>query len=163
MRKKILFLIGNLESGGVSKSMVSLLNVIDRNKYEISLWVGNPSGIFYDLLPNDIVLLSDKRISFLLEGMQGLLPLLKRGNFFLFLGSLLRIVLSRIDKGYAGWLLSQLMPVIIDVEYDMIVDYNGQHQLYYMVDKLRGKKKVSFFHSDYSKWPYYYKLDRNSI
>ena len=160
MRKKILFLIGNLESGGVSKSMVSLLNVIDRNKYEISLWVGNPSGIFYDLLPNDIVLLSDKRISFLLEGMQGLLPLLKRGNFFLFLGSLLRIVLSRIDKGYAGWLLSQLMPVIIDVEYDMIVDYNGQHQLYYMVDKLRGKKKVSFFHSDYSKWPYYYKLDR---
>lgn len=36
MKKRILFLISNLETGGVSKSMVSLLNTIDRQKYEVS-------------------------------------------------------------------------------------------------------------------------------
>lgn len=159
-RKKILFLIGSLDSGGVSKSMVSLLNTIDRQKYEVSLWVGSPSGIFYDLLPQDIRLLSDERISLLLKGTSGLLSLLKQGYFFLFLGNLFRLFLACFNKGYAGWILSKLMPVIVNIEYDMIVDYNGQHQLYYMVDKLKGKKKVTFFHSDYSKWPYYYQVDK---
>lgn len=161
MKKNILFLIGNLESGGVSKSMVSLLNTIDRKRYDISLWVGNPSGIFYELLPKDITILSDERISSILKGIHGLRHLLRMGNVLLFFGSIIRIMLSCVDKGYAGWLLSRLLPAINnDVEYDMIVDYNGQHQLYYMVDKLKGKKKVTFFHSDYSKWPYYYRIDK---
>ena len=160
MQKKILFLIGNLESGGVSKSMISLLNTIDRQKYDVSLWMGSPIGGFYELLPKDIILLSDDRITFLSRGKDGLLSLLKQGHFLLFIGSLFRLLLSSINKSYAGWLLAKLMPVIEDIEYDLIVDYNGQHQLYYMVDKLRGKKKISFFHSDYAKWPYYYQMDR---
>lgn len=160
MRKKVLFLIGNLESGGVSKSMVSLLNAIDLKKYDVSLWIGQPRGIFYSMAPNNITIVSDKRISWLTDGPRGLLPLLKSGHLLLFVGSLLRLLLSQIDKGYAGWWLSRLMPVINDAEYDMIVDYNGQHQLYYMVDKLRGKKKITFFHSDYSKWAFYFKMDK---
>lgn len=160
MTKKLLFLIGNLESGGVSKSMVSLLNTIDRQVYDVSLWIGSPSGLFYELLPKDITLLSDERITLLLKGVHGLFPLLRRGCVLLSLGSLLRLLLASLNKAYAGWLLARLMPVITTDEYDLIVDYNGQHQLYYMVDKLKGKKKVSFFHSDYAKWPYYYKMDR---
>ncbi len=158
--KRILFLIGNLESGGVSKSMVSLLNTIDRQQYEVSLWMGSPEGLFRDLLPKDITLLSDERITLLLKGTRGLQPLLRRGHFFLFLGSILRLMLAGISKAYAGWLLARLMPAIGREEYDLIVDYNGQHQLYYMVDKLRGRRKASFFHSDYAKWPYYYRMDK---
>lgn len=160
MKKSILFLIGNLESGGVSKSMVSLLNTIDRQKYDVSLWMGSPMGLFYGLLPKDITLLSDDRITFLLKGKTGLYSLLKRGHLLLFIGSLLRLFLSCVNKSYAGWWLAKLMPIIENKEYDLIVDYNGQHQLYYMVDKLKGKKKISFFHSDYAKWSYYYQMDR---
>ena len=161
LKKKILFLIGNLESGGVSKSMVSLLNTIDRKKYDVSLWIGNPSGLFYELLPNDIRLLSDKRITLLLKGVNGLSQLLRHGYLLLFFGSLLRLVVSTFNKAYAGWLLAKLMPNICKgEEFDLIVDYNGQQQLYYMVDKLKGKKKISFFHSDYSKWPFYYEMDK---
>ena len=86
MQKKILFLIGNLESGGVSKSMISLLNTIDRQKYDVSLWMGSPIGVFYELLPKDIILLSDDRITFLSRGKDGLLSLLKQGHFLLFIG-----------------------------------------------------------------------------
>lgn len=158
-RKKILFLIGNLESGGVSKSMVSLLNVIDKRKYDISLWCGSPSGIFSSLLPKDITVISDKKTTFLLQGFKGLIPLLKKGYIFLFFASIIRLFLSKLDKGYAAWWLSRFFSVVKE-EYDLIVDYNGQQQLYYMVDKLKGKKKVTFFHSDYAKWPYYYRMDR---
>lgn len=160
-KKSILFLIGSLESGGVSKSMVSLLNTIDRKKYDVFLWIGNPSGLFYELLPNDIHLLSDKRITLLLKGVSGLSRLLRHGYLLLFFGSLLRLVVSTFNKAYAGWLLAKLMPNICKrEEFDLIVDYNGQQQLYYMVDKLKGKKKISFFHSDYSKWPFYYDMDK---
>lgn len=46
-KKRILFLISNLETGGVSKSMVSLLNTIDRQKYEVSLWIASPHGVLF--------------------------------------------------------------------------------------------------------------------
>ncbi len=160
-KKSMLFLIGSLDSGGVSKSMVSLLNTIDRKKHDVFLWIGNPSGLFYELLPKDIHQLSDKRITLLLKGVNGLSQLLRHGYLLLFLGSLLRLVVSAFNKAYAGWLLAKLMPNICKgKEFDLIVDYNGQQQLYYMVDKLKGKKKITFFHSDYEKWPYYYRMDK---
>ena len=94
MKKKVLFIIGSLQSGGVSKSMVSLLNAWDTEKYETSLLLCCKDGdVFSDYLPKNIQL-------------------------------------------------------------------GGQQLLYYMVNKLSATKKVSFFHSDYSKWPFYYNADR---
>lgn len=160
MKKKILFLISNLESGGVSKSMVSLLNTIDRDKYDITLWIASPHGVFMPQIPDNIKVISDERITALGQNFLGIKKLITMGNWLLASGSLLRMVLSKVNKSLAGVLLAKLMPKIDNKEYDLIVDYNGQQQLYYMVDKLCGKKKVSFFHSDYSKWPYYYRADK---
>ena len=53
-----------------------------------------------------------------------------------------------------------MMPIVSDEHYDLVVDYGGQQLLYYMVNKLSAIKKVSFFHSDYSKWSFYYKADK---
>lgn len=160
MKKRILFLISNLESGGVSKSMVSLLNTIDRQKYDVSLWIASPHGVFMPQVPEDVNVISDKRITALSESFGGVVSLLKRGYLLLAWGSLLRMALSMVSRSLAGRLLAWLMPAVGEGEYDLIVDYNGQQQLYYMVNKLKGKKKVSFFHSDYSQWSYYYAADK---
>ena len=48
-KKKVLFIISNMESGGVSKSMSSLLNVIDTNRYDVSVFITNPTGVFMEL------------------------------------------------------------------------------------------------------------------
>lgn len=160
MKKRILFLISSLETGGVSKSMVSLLNTIDRQKYDVSLWIASPHGVLFSQIPEGVKRLSDKRIIALFQGFDGLVYLLRQGDLLLFLGNLLRMLLTKVSKAWAGRLLAWLMPAIGDGEYDLIVDYNGQQQLYYMVNKLKGKKKVTFFHSDYSQWPYYYTADR---
>lgn len=158
--KKVLFIIGALDSGGVAKSIVNLLNAIDRKEQEVHLlMMHDVNGPFQKYLPEDVQVHRIAETGWLFEGWSGISQLIKHGHPLLALGSLLRMCLSRIDKPAAGWLLSRLFPVLPG-EWDVIMDYNGQQQLYYMVDKLKGKKKITFFHSDYHKWPYYERMDR---
>lgn len=158
--KKVLFIIGALDSGGVAKSIVNLLNAIDRKEREVHLlMMHDVNGPFQKYLPEDVRVHRMAETGWLLEGWSGILQLIKHGHLLLALGSLLRMLLSRIDKPSAGWLLSRLFPALPG-DWDVIVDYNGQQQLYYMEDKLKGKKKITFFHSDYHKWPYYERMDR---
>lgn len=158
-RKKILFILGVLDSGGVAKSLVNLINAIDRNTYDVSLLlVSKERGPYFDLLPANLKILNNDVMA-AVGSVSGLKYLLSHGHLLLALGTLLRLFVACFSKSWSAYLLSRLMPVVHD-EYDLIVDYNGQQQTYYMVDKLKGHKKVAFFHSDYSKWPYYYKMDK---
>ena len=212
--KKILFIIGALDSGGVAKSIVNLLNAIDREKQEVHLLVmGAGEGPFAQYIPEEVFIHRNPITAWLLAGFGGVWQLLKHGHLLLALGSLLRMALSKIDKPSAAWLLAQMFPELpvssskvtpvssfktctsesynlqpettvplqpetsealqpetsealkpetstIPPLWDVIVDYNGQQDLYYMVDKLKGKKKITFFHSDYHKWPFYERMDR---
>lgn len=158
-RKKILFIISNLETGGVSKSMTSLMNVIDRQRYDVALMITSPQGALMQLLPEDLRIITNPVWQALLCSRSGFTKLLRYGKPLLALGHLLRLALSCISKPLAARTIARLMPSI-DEEFDTIVDFNGQHQLYYMVNKLKSRKKISFFHSDYKKWPFYYSADR---
>lgn len=161
MKKRILFMIGTLQSGGVSKSIVNLLNVMDRTTYDVHLLLLDRSGdILSPYLPSDITVHVNREIENLHRGLRGVRALLFTGHLLLAFGSLLRMLLSKFSRAWAGRWLAHLMPRFTDLSFDLIVDYGGQQQLYYMVDKLDGKKKITFFHNDYSKWPYYYAADR---
>ena len=160
MKKKILFIISNLETGGVSKSMTSMMNVIDRTRYDVSLMIVSPHGALMELLPSDLRIITNPVWEDLVSSTTGFRNLLKKGHFLLAIGHLFRLMLSMLNlKAPAGLLLSRLMPKL-DEQFDVIVDFNGQQQLYYMVDKLKAPKKLTFFHSDYKKWPYYHKADK---
>lgn len=210
----ILFIIGALDSGGVAKSIVNLLNAIDRKEQAVHLLVMSAGdGPFAQYIPEDVIIHRNPITAWLLAGFGGVWQLIKHGHLLLAFGSLLRMALSKIDKPSAAWLLAQMFPELpvpsstvtpvshskthtnetcnlklettdplkpattdplqpetseaLKLEtstnpplWDVIVDYNGQQDLYYMVDKLKGKKKITFFHSDYHKWPYYERMDR---
>lgn len=159
MKKKILFIISNLQTGGVSKAMTSLLNVIDRERYDVSLMAVSASGPFMELLPKDLRIITNPVWTDVTSGFKGTLDLIKKGQILLASGTLLRFLSSRLSKSLSGILMAKMMPPVSE-EFDTIVDFNGQQQCYYMVDKLKARKKVTFFHSDYSKWPYYYSADK---
>lgn len=160
-KKKVLFIVGTMQSGGVSRSMVNLLNVWDRNKYDTSLLILNKKGdVLSKYIPSNVHILWNQDIEDIHSGLYGIKELLCRCKFFLAFGCVLRLVVSLFSRSLAAILISRMMPVISDEVYDLIVDYGGQQQLYYMVDKLHAKKKASFFHNDYSKWPYYYWADK---
>ena len=154
-------MIGTLQSGGVSKSIVNLLNMMDRTTYDVHLLLLDRAGdILSPYLPSDITVHVNREIENLHRGLRGVRALLFTGHLWLALGSLLRMLMSKISRAWAGRWLAYLMPRFTDLTFDLIIDYGGQQQLYYMVDKLDGKKKITFFHNDYSKWPYYYAADR---
>lgn len=158
-KKKILFILGVLDSGGVAKSLVSLLNTIDTKIYDVSLLlVSLHKGPFFDYIPSSVHIIQDELMANV-GSVKGLKWLMARGKVLLALGTVLRLVIAVFSKPISAYVLSRLMPKI-EGEYDLIVDYNGQQQTYYMVDKLQGKHKVAFFHSDYAKWPYYYMMDK---
>lgn len=140
--------------------MTSLMNVIDRDRYDVSLMVVSPNGPFMELLPKDLRIITNPIWSNLSEKFSGVISLLKSGHLFLAAGHFIRLMASTIGcKATAGLMIAKMMPGLSE-EFDTIIDFNGQQQLYYMVDKLKGKKKVTFFHSDYEKWPYYYRIDK---
>lgn len=158
--KKVLFIIGYLGSGGISKSMVNLLNAMDRSHYEVHLLImSSKEGAYEIFVPEDVIKHRIPEIGWISAGKNGLKELLIHGHFFLFLGSLLRLALSLFDKATAARLMSKMYPKL-EGRFDTIVEYNGQQDMYYMVDKLEGKRKITFFHSDYAKYPYYYKADK---
>lgn len=164
MKKKILFVAGCLDSGGVSKSIVTLMNVIDKQRYDVHLLIlAAGRGPFASQLPTDITLHRNETIELLLARITGVKALLKKGYILLALGSCLRMLLSKVNKAYAGWLLAKMMPCAVDEEFDVVVDYAGQHVLYYTIDKLKGKKKISYFHDDYAAWDYYQAMDRKYL
>lgn len=51
MKKKVLFVIDSLRCGGAEKSLVSLLPLLNKEKYEIYLWMLYRGGVFESLLP----------------------------------------------------------------------------------------------------------------
>lgn len=160
MKKKILFIISNLESGGVSKSMSSLLNVIDTHSYEVDCLILVPRGVFMDTIPKNINLISNEKTAlFFTLSSQNLIKLVTKGWIYWAMLRLLAAVIMKLNKGWGGWFLSKGISKL-PKEYDLAVDYNGQQQLYFLIDRVQAKKKVTFFHSDYAKWPYYYSMDR---
>ena len=161
MRKKVLFIIGTLQSGGVSKSVVNLLNVFDKDRYDVHLFIMCKKGdVYSQFLPQNITIHTNDIVNALHQNLLGVKWLLSTKHLLLAIGSIVRMCLSKISKSKSGELMAFLMPQFTNEYFDLIVDYGGQQQLYYMINKLNGRCKITFFHNDYSKWPYYYRADK---
>ena len=59
MKKKILFVIDSLNCGGAEKSLISLLSLLDYNKYEVDLQLSKIEGMFLELLPKEVNVLPE--------------------------------------------------------------------------------------------------------
>lgn len=56
MKKRILFVIDSLVCGGAEKSLVSLLPLLNQDKYEIHLWILHRGKVFESLLTDDVII-----------------------------------------------------------------------------------------------------------
>ena len=57
MKKKILFMVSSMNIGGVEKSLLSLLAVIPKEKYEITILTLDKKGGFLEYIPNNVKLI----------------------------------------------------------------------------------------------------------
>jgi glycosyltransferase involved in cell wall biosynthesis len=63
-KKKVLFIIDSLVCGGAEKSLISLLSLLTRERYELYLWLRNPVGAFMSWVPEDVIMVEQPSYTF---------------------------------------------------------------------------------------------------
>lgn len=159
MKKKVIFMVINMNIGGTEKALLNMISEFPKDKYEITIFMLEKSGGFLNYIPNDI------KVEFL-HGYKDLkeilnqpphivtLNLIKRGQIlkasnilFLYLVSKFMkertVLFKHLLKGYRE----------LREEYDVAIAYAGPMDFisYFVTNKIKAKRKIQWIHFDISK------------
>lgn len=172
---KVLFVMNNLTVGGAEKSLISLLQVFDYNRYQVDLLLFKQEGLFLSQVPAEVNLLPVP-VNFKYFDM----PFTKvvRDNW-----KPLRwnVIIQRIrfkllrkkannaaESEQLGWpALSKTLPPL-KKKYDAAIGYLQNTPNFYVIDKVISSKKFGFIHNDYAHlgmnkdwdYPYFKNFDK---
>ena len=167
MKKKILFIMDSLRIGGAEKSLITILNLFDYEKYEVDLYLLNHVGEFYNLIPEKVNVLNEDETYkiFINNRKKSIISYIKKLDFksvfYAFLW-LIGAAFSRIfNKNlYIGWNCISKFLKPIEKGYDTSIAFLERKTIYFNIDKVKAKNKIGFIHNDYNKYPFNYKLDK---
>ena len=148
---KVLFVAEELCTNGAMMSLTSLLNVLPRDKYDITLFLFKRGGNLYDKLPLDITLLPIDPVleSHRLPSLQALKYTLRNRKFKAFLYRSLLIVTRLLNIKYNLWKFISEIPGT----YDIACGYSDGIVAPLILRKVNAKKKCSWVHIDYNTLP----------
>ena len=155
MKKKLLFVLPSLVSGGAEKSLVSLLQTIDSSRYDVDLFLFRREGLFLPLVPPFVRVTDAGELYAVFDGnaKNAVLFFLKRGKF---VTALRRVLYGRSQRlpteqsAQIGWkYLSGMLPRLSG--YDAAVGYLEGTSTYFVLDNVEAKQKLSFLHTDYDR------------
>ena len=162
MKIKMLFTVSHMGLGGAEKALVSLLNAIDYDRFEVDLQLIHARGFNLKYLPSQVNVLAP-----LTEGKPYALPFagcvkgsLKKGRIDVVLRRIYYALIAAIKdparsattKYYIWRFMRKYIPES-PKEYDVAVGYLDGTPHYYTIDKARAAKKICWVHNDYSKMP----------
>lgn len=164
--KKILFMLTSMNIGGVEKSLLSLLSCIPKDKYEITLLLLDKSGGFLDYVPDHINIeecnwFKDVK-PIIMNSPYEIIKTYKNkkqyGKIFKFIYCYL--IDKYFDNRYLYYKFTMRDVPINDKEYDLAISYQGPTDIidYYIGNKVKAKKKISWLHFDVSKHSFNKKL-----
>ena len=151
--KNILFVIPTMRMGGAEKSLVTLLNCMDRKKYKIDLLLFETGGVLQDEIPEDVNIISADRITqaMILEFRFYAKNLLKERHFMAYLHRLWTSVNPKIKSNEKfGWKYLRNYIPEFEKEYDVAISYLEGLTAFYLIDKVKAKKKIGWIHIDMS-------------
>lgn len=174
MKQKLLFVIPSLEAGGGEKSLVTLLNTIDFDRFEVDLVLFKNSGIFLRLLPGQvkIIPLQGNYATFTQSLLLACFQFMRKGNFGLTYARLIFSLQNKFiaNKGIAEqqtW--KNLLKAIPQIpgKYDCAIGFLEKSSIYFVADCVQATKKIGFIHNDYNQLgisaafdrPYFEKLN----
>ena len=167
MKKRVLFVIDSLHSGGAEKSLVSLLNLFDYENYEVDLLTFKEGGLYASLLPKNVILINVPDIFNRMK--VSILDLIKRKDFKFALWRVntsitlrYKAKVTKIKHG-AQLMWTRLNNVIpkLEKEYDIAIAYSQGTPTYYVVEKVVAKKKICWVNIDYKFAGYNREFDFN--
>ena len=157
--KKIFIAATDMAIGGAERALLGLLNALDKEKYQIDLFLLHHSGPLMDLIPKEIRLLPEiPKYADLGIPIQ---KVLKHGHLDIFYGRLKGKIKAgqyaakhqlkkdnSVSIHYSFKYTLPYLPVISDTLYDLAIGFTIP---YYLVDqKVQASKKAAWIHTDYA-------------
>ncbi|MEC0228017.1 glycosyltransferase [Paenibacillus alba] len=157
MKKKLLFIMPSLTSGGGERSLVTLLNKIDFDLYSVDLFLLMHEGLFVEFVPKEvrIIPLPDTYHMFSLPLLQSLWKLVSKGNGKLAYNRLMFTFRNRNLKNVAlreqyNWKYISKSLENIKGNYDVAIGFLEKTATYICVDKVdSAARKIGWVHIDY--------------
>ncbi|MGG0185168.1 glycosyltransferase [Bacillus rhizoplanae] len=157
MKKNLLFVMPSLSAGGGEKSLVNLLSQIDYKLYNVDLFLFSKTGIFLNSIPKEVNVLSfsNNYEIFTNRLTNSIVKFLKDGQVSLAYSRLMFTIKNRIVKDVAiseqyTWRYLSKSFDILEKEYDVAIGYLEKSPVYFVVEKVKAKKKVGWIHTNYS-------------
>lgn len=163
---KVIFIMETLGIGGAEKSLVTILSLIDYEKYDVDLFLFEADGEFMSLLPEKVNLLKcdENYLIFQNNFKVAGLNFLQKQDFRRSYHSIMWLIKCAFikiftKKEYIGWGHLRYVFSNIDQKYDVAVGFLEKKSIYYTIDKVKAERKIGFIHNDYSRIPHDLKLD----
>ena len=148
-----------MEIGGAERSLISLLNSFDFDKYQVDLFLLRKEGELLKYIPKEVNILPEndkyKQLA------TPIIKVIKEKHIDIFLGRLQSKIASNIydifhkpvnesyvELEYSHKFTKKFMPNISEKEYDLAISFLTPH--YFVQEKIIAKKKIAWIHTDYS-------------
>ncbi len=169
MKKKLLFIMPNLGSGGAEKALTNLLSLFDYESYEVDLLLFRREGIFLADVPEKVNIIDGGKNYAAFDASAAAYIKSKLLGFD-FKSAVNRIEYSKaISSGNREKIWQCLKKAIKKPQkhYDVAVAYLEGNSVYYCVDCVDADRKIGYVHNDYNGLdldknfdkPYFEKLD----
>lgn len=157
--KKILFMCINMNVGGTEKALLNLLENIDKDKHEITLFMLEKYGGFLDEIPKEIqveYLDNYKEMKEVLNipPLQIIQKDLKRMKFFKASMQLYYYMKTKLKGERSEWYKYVLKDTkVLEKQYDIAIAYAGPAEFitYFIAEKVNAKEKYQWVHFDITK------------
>lgn len=173
-RKSVLFVINTMGRAGAETALVELLRRIDKEKYDVSLYVLTGQGEMMDQIPDGVKLINRNIDTNSVHDSLGRKHLARKVAYALLKeANGIRLIPYFIKNGTVMLKKGQILPEklfwrpISDAasrprkKYDIAVSYIEGASAYYVTDHVEADRKVAFIHVDYKKAGYTRELDRD--
>ncbi len=162
--KNVLIVCYGMGCGGAEKSLISFLNQLPKNKWNVDLIVANPNGMFMKQIPNTVSLLDDQ---YELENFATQLKLRRKkvcsardlmNQIRWQIGA--KFIYRKLPWNEKRWELWGKYVPNLKKEYDLAISYMNGPTNYYVIDKVTARKKILWIHNEFEKLDVNYDYER---
>ena len=157
MKKKLLFVIPSLRSGGAEKSLITLLSLMDYARYDVDLLCFRRDGLFFDKIPREVNVIKGTEDYEMFDGdaKSAVKYFIKKGKFSAVADRIqyIRCYKEPVQelKDKKMWdLLKKQLPQL-NKKYDCVIGYLEGNASYYAADYENTPKRICYVHSDIKK------------
>ncbi|CAH8286120.1 glycosyltransferase involved in cell wall biosynthesis [Mariniflexile fucanivorans] len=169
-KKKVLFVIDSLGSGGAEKDLATILNHLNNKKYNIDLLTFKKGGLYEELIPKSINRLKvpdyyrflsgdkhdvDNRVKMKFYIIRAYSAIFSR--FYIFLASIFKSM--KLHPAQLSWFFNKSNFTSLHKHYDVAVAFTQGLPTYFVTKKVSANSKYTWINTDYKKAGYNPKFD----